>query len=94
MFKKRKSSEVMVGISQGVATMDATKVRIANGAGHKPIIVEYVQGETFAQLFERAGVIIGSGRTVTTGKKIVENFSDRVEAGSTITIANRPNNGQ
>ncbi len=73
--------------------VDKTKVRIANGAGRKPIIVDFKQGETYAQLFERAGVKPGEGQTVTTGKRSVKDFGGLVEAGSTITIANKPNNG-
>lgn len=93
MSKKRKNYEKVADAVQSMPTMDATKVRIANGAGQKPIILEYKQGETFAQLFKRAGVKVSDGRTVTTGKIIVRNFKDQVEPGSTITIANRPNNG-
>lgn len=74
-------------------TMDNTKVRIANGAGRKPIIVDYIQGETFEGLFARTGVRPHVGQIVTNGKKHVRDFHDLVEPGTTIVIANRPNNG-
>lgn len=90
MSKKRNSKKTS---ENNTAVMDATKVRIANGAGRKPTILDFKQGETYAQLFARAGIEPGSDQTVTTGKKVVKNFEGLVEAGSTITIANKPNNG-
>ena len=67
MSKKRNSKKTS---ENNTAVMDATKVRIANGAGRKPIILDFKQGETYAQLFARAGIEPGSDQTVTTGKKV------------------------
>lgn len=92
--RKKKNNAVQTNVSQDtMPVVDATKVRIANGAGRKPIIVDYIEGETFNDLFARTGVKPSSDQIVTYGKKQVKDFKDLVEPGTTITIANQPNNG-
>ncbi len=90
--RKRRKNE-QVNVSESIPVVDATKVRIANGAGRKPIVVDYVQGETFEQLFKRTGVNPSEKQIVTYGKKTVGDFTELVEPGITITIANKPRNG-
>lgn len=90
MSKKRKNAKVC---TDNVQVMDATKVRIANGAGKQPIIVDYVQGETYAQLFKRTGITLDEKHIATIGKGPIKDLSRPVEAGTTITIANTPSNG-
>ena len=91
--KKLNNSEVQQTAAQSLPLMDGSKVRIANGAGRRPIIVDYIEGETFKQLFARTNVTPGENQIVTYGKKRVRCFDDLVEPGITVTIANTPNNG-
>ena len=93
MSKKRRSSSKQTTAQNNTIVMGGTKVRIANGAGRQPIVLDYVQGETFEELFNRANVWPREGQIVTYGKKQVKHFGDLVEPGTTITIANQPNNG-
>lgn len=94
MSKKRNNSNAaQETVAQPLPMMDGSKVRIANGAGRKPIIVDYIEGETFKRLFARTGVTPGENQIVTYGKKRVRCFDDPVEPGITVTIANTPNNG-
>lgn len=90
--RKRKKNE-QTAAAKVTPVVDATKIRIANGAGRKPIVVDYVQGETFEQLFKRTGVKPSEKQIVTYGKKTVGDFTELVEPGITITIANKPHNG-
>ena len=92
--RKNKNNTAQTTVSQNtMPVVDATKVRIANGAGRKPVIVDYIEGETYNDLFARAGVKPGDNQIVTYGKKRVRDFRDLVEPGTTVTIANQPNNG-
>lgn len=93
-MSKRKSSKTQsADTKQNDPVMNSTKVRIANGAGRKPIIVDYIDGENFNQLFKRTGVRPREDQIVTYGKRLVRDFKNPVEPGTTITIANQPNNG-
>lgn len=95
MSKKRKNKATQQAATPQDTTpiVDATKVRIANGAGRKAIVVDYIDGETFNELFARTGVKPEENQIVTYGKKQVRDFKGLVEPGTTITIANQPNNG-
>ena len=93
MSIKKKVASNQPTVQKNVTTIDDAKVRIANGPGRKPIVLDYRQGETFEDLFNRAKVWPRRNQIVTYGKKQVRDFQNLVEPGITITIANMPNNG-
>lgn len=68
-------------------------VWIANGAGNKPIQVDWETGDTVGRILERASITIPQGRTATLGQRRVRSMNTPVEAGETIVIAGMPQNG-
>ena len=69
-------------------------VRIANGAGNKPVEVEWRPGDTVATVLKRAGIEVQRGQTATLGKRRIRNpEKTNVDSGATIVIAGKVSNG-
>lgn len=90
MSKKRKDASLPADNGQGI---NANKVRIADGAGRQPIVVDYIEGETYKKLLKRAGVKLDGNHIATIGKGVIKDLNCPVERGVTVTIANTPGNG-
>lgn len=69
-------------------------VKIARGAGNKPIKVPWEEGDTVATVLARVEIKLGEDETATMGNtRIIKPEETKVEPGSLIVIARKLANG-
>lgn len=69
-------------------------VKVARGAGNKPIKVPWEEGDTVATVLARAEIKLEEGETATMGNaRITKPEETKVESGNLIVIARKLANG-